>query len=375
MRMRNNHTGPNKFVRTFSLTAVFMLCFPLFPLFSQTAPADSKVDELFLLRGEKDFFKQLTAAYQSVEDPSEALELMYKFLPVLENDEERHTLLINMARLEEQTGKLQKSQLHYQSAAFTGHMSRDYYALYHSMLILIELGDYDYAMVQARQIMSESGDTLLTRRSSLQTARILQLQGRQTEALTIVEELSSERKSLPADVLYTGWTICSAMPDEINRAAEAAAEFRTELKNRFPDSPEYGLLTGKNSAVHTVELSLGLRGGKTDKDLTVKKLTDAGKASASEEKSAENKSEDRPDETSAEPEKSTAIQTGSFRDAENARYMQRTLEDEGFTVLVTQAKTGEATYYRVLVPIPFDGSEEQLILQLKEKGFEGYPVY
>jgi cell division protein FtsN len=77
----------------------------------------------------------------------------------------------------------------------------------------------------------------------------------------------------------------------------------------------------------------------------------------------------------SESDASRAIQTGSFRDAENAAYMSRELEREGFTSVVVQADVGGRLYYRVLVPVAFGESEQELLLRLKEKGFEGNPVY
>jgi tetratricopeptide (TPR) repeat protein len=350
-----------------------IICFSLSALFlaaetvehEDPSPAASSVDELLAIRGEPGFFKALTEAYRSMNDPLKALDLMATFLPVLDGDAERHTLLLDMARLEEQTGRLQKAQLHYQSAVFTGQLTRDYRALFHSMLILIELGDYEYAMVQAQHIIGNSEDGGLRRQATAQKARIQQLEGKQVEALQTAQQLYNERKSLPADVLYSLWILYRSVPGESDYSSYAVA-VEAELSERFPDSPEYGLITRENSPALTVENALGLRSVVTTNSEA--EVPRDGLDSSGPQNST---NAERPPEL----EKSTAIQTGSFRDAENARYMQRTLEEEGFTALVTQAKVGEAIYYRVLVPIPFGGSEERIILELKEKGFEGYPVY
>jgi len=376
-----------------------------------SASDSSSVDELLALRGEPDFFETLMDVYRSMSDPLEALDLMATFLPVLEGDAERHTLLLDMARLEEQAGRLQKAQLHYQSAAFTGQLTRDYRALFHSMLILIELGDYEYAMVQAQQIIANSDDSILSLQAAAQKARIQQLQGRQMEALQTAQQLYNRRKSLPADVLYSLWVLYRSVPGTSDYSSSADTVER-ELSERFPDSPEYGLITRENSPATTVENALGLRsiieddsGAEgmrnrldgtdipdssdapdsahiPDADSTIMEQErnrdihqDHDQQRGQDQQPEKELQENTDDANPPELEKSTAIQTGSFRDAENARYMQRTLEEEGFTALVTQAQVGEAIYYRVLVPIPFGESEERIILQLKEKGFEGYPVY
>lgn len=346
-----------------TVSGLFLAAEPVQP--EDSALAASAVDELLALRGDPNFFQALTDTYRSVKNPIEALDLMATFLPVLERDTERHTLLLDMARLEEQVGRLQKAQLHYQSAAFTGRLARDYRALFHSMLILIELGDYEYAMVQAQQIIGNTEDGALSLQATAQKARIQQLEGRQIEALQTAQQLYNGRKSLPADVLYSLWILFRSIPGDSDYSSSADA-VEKELSERFPDSPEYGLITRENSPAPTVESALGLRSVVT------------ADSEAEELRDGPDSSEPQVNSDAAKPpelEKSTAIQTGSFRDAENARYMQRTLEEEGFTALVTQAEVGEAIYYRVLVPIPFGESEERIILQLKEKGFEGYPIY
>ena len=392
--------------------AVLLLCMSSAPYLAaepiQTgnyASDSSSVDELLALRGEPDFFETLMNVYRSMSDPLEALDLMATFLPVLEGDVERHTLLLDMARLEEQAGRLQKAQLHYQSAAFTGQLTRDYRALFHSMLILIELGDYEYAMVQAQQIIANSEESVLSLQAAAQKARIQQLQGRQMEALQTAQQLYNRRKNLPADVLYSLWVLYQSVPGTSDYSSSADT-VEQELSERFPDSPEYGLITRENSPATTVENALGLRSiaeddsgaegmrnrpdgadipdslhtpgtdpSKTEQERNRELHQDHDKQRGQDQQPEKELQENTDNANPPELEKSTAIQTGSFRDAENARYMQRTLEEEGFTALVTQARVGEAIYYRVLVPIPFGESEERIILQLKEKGFEGYPVY
>ena len=337
----------------------------------QPESAERIISRLMEMRDDSSFFKELKEAYMRTEDPIEALDLMHTFLPVLEENSERHTLLIDMARLEEQIGRLQSAQLHFQSAAFAGDNERDYAALYHSVLLLIELGDLNYAKVQAEQILSQNDDSLLNDRVKVQLARIAQLEGDFKGALNTAEELYIRRASLGAEVLYSLWIVYTLLPDRYPDRRDGAENLKEELRKRFPKSPEFGLITEENSPVPTVELSLGLRGpspeekeedGEDSVKLPAEEPTEIPDLSAGMEEQKEG-------------EKSTAIQTGSFRDAENAHYMQKTLEKEGFTAMVTQAQIGQSTYFRVLIPIPFGASEEEIILQLKEKGFEGYPVY
>jgi len=338
----------------------FILC--AFTGFAQTAGNEvPEVEDLYSLIGEPGFFEVLSESYRNLSDPKEALEIMQKYLPVLEEDKHRHTLLLDMARLEEQTGRLEKAQLHFQSAAFSLAEKRDYASLYNSMLLLIDLGEYRQALMQARQIREDSGSGDLAQRAKVQEARVYLHQDNSKKALEMAESVFNERKRLPADVLYNLWLVFRSLDDKMggaDRVKKSAEEVLQRLSETYPDSPEYRLIQGSVDVVPTVELSMGLRSGST-----------AGPESRDVAKDEEKKKE------VPEIEGSRAIQTGSFRDADNAGYMQRELEREGFHAIVVQKDSDGKIYYRVLVPIAFGESEEKIILNLKEKGFEGYPVY
>jgi tetratricopeptide (TPR) repeat protein len=344
---------PRKYplVGFFRAVTVLLWVLTAIPLFPQSTDKTDGLVDLSEKVGTPGFFEELVEIYEAETKPKEALRIMQKFLPVLEKDQERYRLLLDMARIEEQTGRLEMAQLHYQSAAFAPPGSRDYRALYQSMLILIDLGDLTQAMLQARQIAEDSSDPELIPRAKVQQARILQLQGKENEALDVAASLIQSMENLPADVLYNVWLLYRSIEDHGEGEAGTAEEVRQILEEKFPDSPEYGMILGRVGAVPTVETSLGLRLPEPD-----------------------SKGETRSGEVS-ESAASRAIQTGSFRDAENAAYMSRELEREGFTSVVVQADVGGRLYYRVLVPVAFGESEQELLLRLKEKGFEGNPVY
>lgn len=74
----------------------------------------------------------------------------------------------------------------------------------------------------------------------------------------------------------------------------------------------------------------------------------------------------------------SAIQTGSFRDAENARYMAEDIRAIGFAATVETAETANGTFYRVLVPMPAGSTPadaQRQVVELKERGIEGFLVF
>lgn len=353
---------------------LLLLAAPLCLLPAQEESLAERISDLQDHSGEEDFFELLHSSYSSVTDPESALEIMHRFLPVLDAEADRHRLLLDMADLEEQLGLIDKAQIHYQSAAFTTGQRRDYHALYKSVLLLIDLGDYEQALLQARQVSAGSEEGALSVKARLQHARIYQLQNRNAAALEIADEIFQQKGSFSADALYLMWSVYANSNLSGGGDSEKAESLVKELKARFPDSPEYKLASGKIRSTPTVESAFGLRSP-----------TDVGEPFEEPEAEGEqppqgdtNTSPQVPEEKSEEdgPEaKSRAIQTGSFQDADNAAYMQRELEKLGFNAMVVQADVNGKRYYKVLVPIAFGESEQEIVLKLKEKGFEGYPVY
>ncbi len=106
----------------------------------------------------------------------------------------------------------------------------------------------------------------------------------------------------------------------------------------------------------------------------------------STEEGRENSETDTPENTMNPAEKKPAfVQTGSFSDKENAEYMKRDLENDGFCAVIKKAQLSGERYYQVLVPLKqheaaaadcsTEGSPETVLIRLKEKGFEGFFIY
>lgn len=71
------------------------------------------------------------------------------------------------------------------------------------------------------------------------------------------------------------------------------------------------------------------------------------------------------------------IQTGSFRDRENAEYMALDIEELGFDATITETTISGDTFFRVLVDVP-DGAVDAVqsyVVRLKERGIEGFLVF
>ena len=335
---------------------------------ASTEPSD--LTDLSELAGTPEFFPELRQRYTSMSEPEAAVHLIRTYLPIVQSGDQRHRLLLDMARLEEQQHKLQSAQLHYQSAAFAPSGAPDFQALFMSALLLIEFADYDQALLQCRHVLRESSTTHLQLQARLQEARILHLQEEHAEAIESLELLYTERKNLSVEILYGMYSLYTLIAADSPAESTRAAEISRLIEQQYPESPENSLLQKKIRRSPTPETALGIA--------TTETITKATDRTEEADKAAEAAESDEivSDTESPDPEpKSRAIQTGSFRDAENAHYMQQELEKQGFTAMVAQAVVNGTTFFRVLVPIAYGQTEQQIVLQLKEKGFEGYPVY
>ncbi|TVR87951.1 MAG: hypothetical protein EA428_12460 [Spirochaetaceae bacterium] len=68
------------------------------------------------------------------------------------------------------------------------------------------------------------------------------------------------------------------------------------------------------------------------------------------------------------------VQTGSFRDAENAEYMVRDLEDRNFAARQRSRTVGENEFHQVYVPVA-GADPQEILVRLKEVGFEGFLLF
>ncbi len=92
------------------------------------------------------------------------------------------------------------------------------------------------------------------------------------------------------------------------------------------------------------------------------------------------------DETPQVPNIPRGIQVGSFGLLENAEYLQQDLQSAGFPVEIEQQQRGDRLYYSVIVPLTEEYTDtlmenlntvepEQIYLQIKSQGYDGFRIY
>jgi TolA-binding protein len=160
--------------------------------------------------------------------------------------------------------------------------------------------------------------------------------------------------------------------------ADAAAQ---ELCRRYPAAPECLLLsrTGSGARVRLAPTPARLLSGLQIPALPAPETQSADRVSERSgddrvsERSGADRVSERPsaDRVSERPSADRAIiQTGSFRDEENASYMVRDLKAKGFEARVMEAVIRDVRYYRVVVGSQ-QSTAQAMLIRLKEAGFEG----
>lgn len=90
------------------------------------------------------------------------------------------------------------------------------------------------------------------------------------------------------------------------------------------------------------------------------------------QRDAENLSDQRESMT----ERVIGIQTGSFRDRENAEYMVKDIEAAGYDAVIRTVEISGNTFFRVLVDVSGSPQDvQEYVVRLKERGIEGFLVF
>ncbi|MFP4490378.1 MAG: SPOR domain-containing protein [Spirochaetaceae bacterium] len=368
------------FIRPFSYGVLLFAC--LFSIIAITTSygendgeqwnslsAEEKTDWLAENREDPHFYDRLLNTAEAFEEPSRSKQILEGYLPLLDKPEERYKVLLNLARMEESLGNYGNAQTYYQSAAFVRRGERDYNALFHSALLLIEQGEFSLAEVQLRRIHENTDSAELMRKAQLNLARLYALSGENEQAESavagIMEEDEMGEEDGGAEIYYLVYAVSSHLKME-----EQAQAARQRLIEKFPKSPEAQLVQGLAEEAPSMEKVFGLLGSAGEIPVETAEIRESDS-----EETREQPQQEETQGTTQEQQKARGVQTGSFRDIENADYMAAELEKKGFTPRVEEKTVNETKYHQVIVPIPEDTEAQSIMIKLKEEGFEGYPVY
>jgi cell division septation protein DedD len=177
---------------------------------------------------------------------------------------------------------------------------------------------------------------------------------------------------------------------------ETANEQLEKLAREFPDSPELALARAAEG-----EETIGY--APIPSRLLPRDLAAPQERPGSDQEPAEARATVQSEQSTAQPRQTTAqpeqaapstasqlatkqppqpqiqtvlVQTGSFRDRENAEYMVRDLKASGFETEIMEKQIGGTLYYRVVIgPLMTVDKAQAVLMKLKDAGFEGVLLF
>jgi len=172
--------------------------------------------------------------------------------------------------------------------------------------------------------------------------------------------------------------------------AEEAAEQLEKLAGDFPDSPELALAKaqGENDRIAYApspsrflprELPVsGERGIEAEEpEAGPAEPGPSGEPAISGEAGIAETTPSAPEAVDQQPpSRNVLVQTGSFRDPENAHYMIRDLKASGFDASIVEKQIGGTVYYRVVIgPAQTAEKAQAVLMKLKDASFEGVLLF
>jgi len=236
--------------------------------------------------------------------------------------------------------------------AYSASGGADLESLFRQAQILFELGDIDSADSLARTVLSRTADYSLKRRAYTLVARAAYSRGDLDTALKLLETLASlasdtdhARDSVEVESLVLLRDVRIALGDN-----EGSAGVESLIDSLFPESMASALLSRGRSTT-----TAGLPG-------TLALAT---------------YDENYVDEPARENPRFTAVQVGSFEDAENATHLVSDLVALGLDAHSDMISREGRTLHQVVVAVA-DGSTEEtarIFSILHDNGFNGFLVY
>jgi tetratricopeptide (TPR) repeat protein len=165
---------------------------------------------------------------------------------------------------------------------------------------------------------------------------------------------------------------------------EEAVEQLDKLARIFPDSPELALAQAQGKDARIVYAPSPSRYLPRELPVPVEKALEAEEPEAEpvepvptgETTIAEVTATAPTAGKEQPPPRNVLVQTGSFRDPENAHYMIRDLKASGFDASIMEKHIGETVYYRVVIgPAQTAEKAQEVLMKLKDASFEGVLLF
>jgi len=313
-----------------------------------------------------EFRRILLQAARLCPDPGSAAALLDEFLPRAPRGEAAGILAEKASYLEVR-GDYAEAQAVMEEAARRSDGEESLHHLLRSAELLLETGDLDRSMEQARAVAGGSSQPALKRRAIFHLARLFAATGDLSEACRLAAALLEEGARHRGDeaILLFLFETAGRLGQESRKKAAL-----DRLAAEYPESPEYRLArlaAGSPSGVKPFPSPSSLLSPPAEGSPPA---AGAGKAAVPESGVP----------AASAPQIPWAVQTGSFSVRENAEYMVLDLKKAGFPAEIREeTRPGGNRMHKVVVPLPPDARTDQgtqnLLIRLKERGIEGFLIF
>ncbi|MDR2485057.1 MAG: SPOR domain-containing protein [Treponema sp.] len=259
---------------------------------------------------------------------------------------ERYEVLIRQARLFQLIGNLEGAARSWMDAAAADQEKQDPRALLEGAFCFFAIGEMDKAEAAVKTVIRTGKDQHLICRAVYLSAQIEAF--RSGDLSSLIELISdSEYEQYRPAIYYTLWKF------------SGTDRYKTRLLTEYPLSPEAFIVKEAASDKAVVHISPSAMW-----------LLFPGRDNAVLEASAEHPA---PSSVTGE-RRPIALQTGLFSREENAKAMAERLKTAGFEAVITRRTANdEGIYWVVTVPAGID--IHRTTAQLKDKGFDSFPVF
>jgi hypothetical protein len=258
---------------------------------------------------------------------------------------QKHDALVRIAKLSQLSGNKEKAAQAFYDAAYIDKSRRDDAALLNACRIYISLGEYEKAESGAQAIILSNQDEVILTRTRLLQAQLEAFKKNDPQSLVPLASDTAYTAQRP-EIYYTLWQI------------SGSSSWKNKLLAEYPQSPESRMASGAAAQAATPQWLLF-----PGRDSLVI-------APASSQAAAPAKSAPAPATSSSPP---GILQTGLFGREANAQAMAAALEQAGFHPQLSRRQVKGSEYWVVMVSAGSDMSAA--IMQLKNAGFESFPVF
>ena len=263
---------------------------------------------------------------------------------------ERYDMLIRQARLFQLIGNLEGAARSWMDAAAADQEKQDPRALLEGAFCFFAMGEMDKAEAAVKTVIRAVKDRELICRAVYLSAQIEAF--RSGDLSSLIELISdSEYEQYRPVIYYTLWKF------------SGTDRYKTRLLTEYPLSPEALIVKEAASDKAVVHISPSAMW-----------LLFPGRDTMVLESPLETSTEHPASSSGTGERRPIALQTGLFSREENAKVMAERLKTAGFEAVITRRTTNDGgIYWMVTVPTGID--IHRTTVQLKDKGFDSFPVF